>query len=156
MQGKPSDLGTDDYGYMEVRNPNSDNEHIRTLVTESGKQYTSRNSGVWMRTDNFGCNTPADLASLLGGVKQLGVAHAITCSQIKETSAIVYASGTYMPSDLPVQNQGILLTFVALESCKVQIYICQGMDNGIFIRYQWFDLSPYETWGAWKNIKYVA
>lgn len=106
---------------------------------------------------DFGSASLANLASVLGGVQIIGIASSgMTCSKVKETSAIVYSSNAYLAPDLPVQNQGILLTFVARFDCKIQIYICQEMSNGIYIRYQWFASAPYETWGVWKNIQYEA
>jgi hypothetical protein len=90
-------------------------------------------------------------------VQALAVAEeGTTCSKIKQTSAIVYSGNQYLPSDLPVQSQGILLTFVASVSCKIQIYVCQQMNYGIYIRYQWFAQAPYETWSIWKQIQYEA
>ena len=59
--------------YLEVKYAFA-NRRIQTIVTYNNNEIYERvktNQGAWsdwQRIDNFGCRTPADLASLLGGV----------------------------------------------------------------------------------------
>ena len=52
-----------------------DNYCIQTVANNSvvmQREIINGAVGSWKRTDNFGCNTPADLASLLGAFSSIG------------------------------------------------------------------------------------
>lgn len=99
------------------------------------------NTVTWKRTDNFGCNTAADLASLLGAPISFGLLQG-SANNVTYPSAYACASGntTDVPSD------GILLTFVVKDNVILQVlYIASSTKNELSFRMKWYST----TWSSW-------
>ena len=72
-----------------------DNYCIQTVANNSvvmQREIINGAVGSWKRTDNFGCNTPADLASLLGGVMHIKTGSI----PVNTPTELVGASGVYI------------------------------------------------------------
>jgi hypothetical protein len=86
-----------------------------------------------MRLDNFGCNTPVELASLLGGVDASLYSKEYDLNEFHVSGIFFLAKAKCENSPSPA-NEGIFINRAGTRAFQIWISTALGSSYGMFIR----------------------
>jgi hypothetical protein len=123
-------------------------KNIKTLTVynNSGAIYTNTYWNEWkgwIRADNFNCNTPADLASLLGVKETVSLSSGTDLNDIKDSTKIYTCSSATIASALvncPV-SVGFKMYVISVNTADIsnaprvaQVIIANSENGDVYIR----------------------
>ena len=121
------------------------------LYTRSAYGVQSFSGISWVRTDNFGCATASDLASLLGGFANLVIMtnqDSITWDSLNST-CFVAVNGKN--AGCPTTANNIAGFCIVSGTTGFQLAIPNNGDTNIYFRHRWGSV-----WQTWRKIPFTA
>lgn len=104
----------------------------------------------WQRIDNFGCNTAADLASLLGVIKDNGRFNGenLNLDDYKDNTSFNYygfLSGTGIPESSSKTYGSVVVVKSQSDGIKYCLQIIAN-NTGVYIRHYWANINNWYTY----------
>ena len=118
------------------------------VYERSNNTSNPTNWNNWYRCDNFGCNTPAELASLLGAnIQRNPETGKIADLNAQQPGCFCYANSNEtqnMPSGATSADNIFYCFGSQTQQTALQV---GGRDGNVFIR-----IKVYDNWGAWMKL----